>query len=203
MSTTNSQIRIDTKAALGRRDGGFLTGKLLVAMPSLQEERYRHKVLVIYEHNPDGAKGFILNQLNEKVNFVELTRQLNIICKNPPEPPMYSGGPIENMRGFVLHSADRSYRTSMKIAPNLLLTSNIDPLNEIANRIGPRERMVLLGHNVWGAGELEREITDNHWLVMECESSIIFMPNVEGKWSAAMQKMGINPGALSLVVGEG
>ena len=195
-------IKIDLNQARGKRDGGYLTGQAIVAMPQIEDARFRRTVFVIYEHNEEGAKGFCLTRLNDKVTFLELARQLHINCQNPPEPLMHQGGPIDSMRGFVLHSADRKYRTSLQITNQLYLTSSIEPLNEIANHIGPKQRILLLGHMVWGAGELEREIEQSLWLHMECDADIVFMENVQAKWQAAMRHLNVNPAQLSLISGE-
>ena len=198
----SKDIKIDFNALRGKRKDGYLTGKMLIAMPQVVDKRYRRSVIVLYEHNENGAKGFSVNRKTEKVTFAELTNQLKINCQNPPEPSMYQGGNVDNMRGFVLHSADRPYRTSLTVAEGLLMTSSIDPLSEIANRLGPKQRMVLLGQMVWAAGELERELAENQWLIMDHDIALIFEDQERGKWLNAMRKMGLDPAMLSVTTGE-
>ncbi|MFK7866253.1 MAG: YqgE/AlgH family protein [Alphaproteobacteria bacterium] len=198
----SKDIKIDLQALRGLRDGGYITGKMLIAMPHIEDARYKRSVILLYEHNKEGAKGFLLNRTTDRVSFLELARQLSIVCQNPPEPQLYHGGPIENMRGFVLHSADRQYRSSLKIADGIMMTSSIEPLNEIANRIGPSSRMILLGHSVWAKDELERELAENFWLVMECDLGICFQEDVHTKWLESMKKLKLNPAAISSMMGQ-
>src|SRR5580692_3342589 len=86
---------------------GFLTGQLLIAMPAMADPRFSQCVIYMCAHTPEGAMGLVLNRPVVKPTFDDLLEQLNVA----PRPParqirLCAGGPVENARGFVLHTVD-------------------------------------------------------------------------------------------------
>ncbi len=180
-----------------------LEGKTLVAAPGVKEQRYKQALLIVYEHKDEGTKGFIVNRLHDRMNYPELAKQLNIECSNPPDVPVFVGGNADTTRGFVLHSADRRYRTSTLVAPGLYLSATIDPLTEIANNHGPRDRLVLLGHMIWADGQLVEEMRQGVWIEAPHDPALILNQRIDTKWTQALTAAGIKPGYLSADIGLG
>lgn len=185
---SGDKVTVDLGALQSKRQSSFFNGRMLASTPQNLDSRYHHTLIVLYEHNDQGAKGFIVNRTTDRVTYPELAQQLSIDCKDPPTPPIFQAGNQESSRGFVLHSEDRRYRGSQQIGPGLLFTGTIDPLNEIANRAGPQQRLVMLGHTVWAAGALEKEVAEDNWFVMPLDLSLIFLADNLNKWQQAVQK---------------
>jgi len=113
------------------------------------------------------------------------------------------GGPVETGRGFVLHSADFSIENStLPIDDGICLTATLDILKAIARGKGPQSAVLALGYAGWAPGQLESEIQENGWLHCSADPELIFGSDIDGKYSKALRKIGIDPGKLSSEAGH-
>src|SRR6516165_6464040 len=111
----------------------WLTGQLLIAMPAMQDPRFFQSVIFICAHNPDGAMGVVLNRPIKAPNFPELLQQLGVEPSPPKrELPVGNGGPVDDKRGFVLHSPDWAADGSLEIDDQHVLSANLDILRAVA-----------------------------------------------------------------------
>lgn len=177
---------------------GWLSGQMLVAMPSMLDPRFAQSVIYLCAHSPDGAMGLVVNKPVENLSFDDLLRQLAI----EPVPParriqVQAGGPVEQVRGFVLHTADWVQEGSLRVNDLMALTASIDVLREIARGGGPRRGLLALGYAGWGPGQLDREISENAWLSVPPDEALIFGDDYAAKWRAALAKLRIDPLLLS------
>ena len=187
---------------------GYLAGKLLLAMPMMGDPRFHRAVIFLCAHDEKGAMGLVVNHTLSGVDFSQLLDQLKIISniqvdlKNLSIPIM-SGGPVEGSRGFLLHSSEFRQADTITINPSFSVTGTLDALKAIAKGEGPAHMLFILGYAGWGAGQLEKELQDNSWLVVDPDPDIIFATSPEKKWDVAIQKLGVNPAMLSGVAGRG
>ena len=189
---------------------GFLDGKILVAMPTMRDERFARSVIYICAHSADGAMGIVINQPAKNIKFPDLLKQLGVIegvsdMRAPRGAPIrvVNGGPVESGRGFVLHTNDVFIDNStMPIEDNICLTATLDILRSIAVGEGPEQALLALGYAGWDAGQLEREIHANGWLHCEADQDIVFDAEVDTKYARALRKIGIDPGMLSNEAGH-
>ncbi|MBM3566167.1 MAG: hypothetical protein FJX42_08655, partial [Alphaproteobacteria bacterium] len=77
------------------------------------------------------------------------------------------------------------------------LTATIDILKAIAQGGGPRQKLLALGYAGWGAGQLDAEILANGWLSVPADDELVFGGDLDGKWTKAMGKIGIDPRMLA------
>lgn len=190
-------------SASGPAGEGYLTGQLLIAMPSMQDPRFARTVICVCAHSQDGAMGIVLNKPLSGLSFDELLKQLNL----DPVPPqrrirLMAGGPVEGGRGFVLHTADWETEGSLRVNPDIALTASIDILKAIAGGGGPREGFLALGYAGWGPGQLENEIQQNAWLSVSPDESLLFSAEPDRLWTQALAKLHIDPALLSGTAGH-
>lgn len=199
-----------TRITTGKR-AGYLDGQILVAMPSMKDDRFARSVIYLCAHSDEGAMGIVVNQPAPNINFPELLVQLEVITgENPIELPeradamrVLKGGPVETGRGFVLHSSDFFIENStLSIDNGICLTATLDILKAIANGQGPQSAVLALGYAGWGPGQLESEIQANGWLSCDADSDLVFGERIEAKYDQAMRKIGIHPGMLSAQAGH-
>ena len=185
---------------------GYLDGQMLIAMPSMRDERFTRSLIYVCAHSSEGAMGIVVNQPAANINFPDLLVQLEVIpavdlIQLPPragEVKVLKGGPVETGRGFVLHSADFFIENStLPIDEGICLTATLDILKAIARGKGPESAVLALGYAGWAAGQLENEIQENGWLHCSADPELIFGPDTEGKYGKALRKIGIDPGMLS------
>src|SRR5262252_3808331 len=105
-------MKLATKAPKGRR--GFLDGQMLIAMPSMRDERFARTLIYMCAHSSEGAMGIVINQPAPHISFHDLLVKLDVIPEADkivlPQGAggvtVLKGGPVETERGFVLHSSD-------------------------------------------------------------------------------------------------
>ncbi|MBV8456101.1 MAG: YqgE/AlgH family protein [Acetobacteraceae bacterium] len=181
----------------------FLTGQMLIAMPAMADPRFAQSVIYVCAHTPDGAMGLVINRPLAKPSFDDLLRQLDV----EPVPParrirLCAGGPVDNARGFVLHTADWTGEGSLKVTDDLALTASLDVLKAIASGGGPKHGILALGYAGWGPGQLEAEITQNAWLSLPTDTQLVFGDDHDTKWRRAMAILKIDPLLLSEAAGH-
>ncbi len=176
-----------------------LTGKLLIAMPSMGDPRFARAVVFMCAHSPEGAMGLIVNRRAEDISFADLLDQLSIPRDaDGPMPRVHLGGPVESGRGFVLHSGDfQSSGSTLAVDDTFAMTATLDILESIAQGRGPARSLLALGYAGWGPGQIESELQQNAWLVGDADPALVFGDDIAGKWSAALAVLGIDPVVLS------
>jgi putative transcriptional regulator len=180
----------------------YLTGQLLIAMPTMADPRFERTVVFMCAHNADGAMGLVINRELESLSFDDLLEQVGVEDPECTELPILFGGPVETGRGFVLHSDDYMREGTLEVSDGVALTATIDILKAIAEGDGPRHRLLALGYAGWAPGQLESEIQANGWLTVEADSDIMFAAPFEQRWSRALGKLGIDSSRLARFTGS-
>ena len=181
--------------------GDWLTGQLLIAMPSMSDPRFERTVIYMCAHSEEGAMGLVVNKSMNSLSFSDLLEQLGVEDSDA-WMPILSGGPVETGRGFVLHTDDYDREGTMAVADDIRLTATIDVLKAIATGDGPRARLLALGYAGWAPGQLEGEIQANGWLTAPADHDILFDDALESKWSRAIAKLGVDAAMLSSFAGR-
>lgn len=181
-----------------------LCGKLLIAMPDLSGDTFSKSVVYMCAHSDEGAMGLIVNKPAPDIRFSHLLEQLEIETKpGLRDIRVHIGGPVENARGFVLHTDDyKSEGGTLDVHDRISMTATMDVLEDIAQGRGPDTSLLALGYAGWGPGQLEDEIANNAWLTCDPREEIIFGRANEHKWSAALKVLGIDPVLLSGAAGR-
>jgi putative transcriptional regulator len=186
-------------------DAEFLTGRLLVAMPGIEDPRFERTVLYLCAHDEEQALGLAVNRPVDGLTVFELLERLGVKAETQtPSDLVLLGGPMERERGFVLHTDDFSSPDStMPVADGLGLTATRDVLDAMASRINrPRKSVLALGYASWGPGQLEQELRDNIWLICDADEGLLFDEDHEHKWTRALAKLGISADHLSAQAGR-
>jgi len=162
-------------------------GYLLVAEPFMNEDYFKRSVILICEYNEEGSFGFVLNNYLD-VNFEELSEDLiNIDSK------ISIGGPIDVKNLFYIHTFGDLVPKSTQISENLYLGGDYEKLMELLNTSLKPERHVrfFLGYSGWGKGQLDDEIKEKSWIVVEPKvQNIIMNTSKTNLWQECLQKLG-------------
>lgn len=208
---SSSQQGVLSDLTPGPSQRGYLDGQMLIAMPTMRDERFLKTLIYICAHSSEGAMGIVVNQPAGNIKFPELLVQLDVIADaeiiqlpvSAGTVPVLKGGPVEPGRGFVLHSNDYFVDGStLPIDDCICLTATLDVLKAIAKGNGPGSALLALGYAGWAPGQLESEIQSNGWLHCSADSDLIFGPDTGGKYDRALRKLGIHAGMLSSEAGH-
>lgn len=193
-----------SKAKSKMKMSNSLAGKLLIAMPSIGDPRFQKAVIFMCAHDDKGAMGFMVNHSMPEVTFEKIIDQTGIksdIIVDVPPIEVLHGGPVEKTRGFLLHSTDFNMKDTVEIDQNYAITGTLNALEDIIGGRGPKDMLFVLGHAGWEAGQLDRELQQNAWIVAEASPDLVFQAALDDKWTLALRSLGIDPGMLSGTMG--
>ena len=170
-----------------------LAGNFLVSMPGTDDERFAESVVYICSHGKEGTMGFIVNKKLKDFSFSDLA--INIPTNIPDKLEsmfLYQGGPLEKIRGFVLHSAEYDKPGTFQIDDKVAVSSSLDVLTDIAYGQGPKNNLIALGYSGWEPMQLETELIYNKWLIVPSNTDLLFNTPDEQKWQRAMDESGVD-----------
>lgn len=178
----------------------FLGGRLLVAMPGIDDPRFERAVILLCAHSPEHAMGIALNRPVGGLTLPDLLDKLGVKAQiTLPPRAVLEGGPVERERGFVVHTDDYATKEStLSVADGLSLTATREVLEAMGDaERAPRNAIMALGCAGWGSGQLERELKENVWLICDPDEDLVFDEDHNTKWSRALAKIGVRPDQLS------
>lgn len=175
----------------------FLSGQLLLAMPGIGDPRFEKAVIAMCVHDDEGALGIGLGRVIPRLGFHDLLKQLDIAPGEAPNVPIHHGGPVDQQRGFILHTTDWGGADSIQVGDRWVLSATLDILKAIAAGRGPSRWIAALGYAGWGPGQLEQEMSRHGWFVAEGNDELLFGCDVNSRWSAAFQAAGIDARLLA------
>jgi putative transcriptional regulator len=171
---------------------GSLRDHFLIAMPGMSDPSFSHTVTYICEHSDKGAMGVVINSataMQLKEIFAQMQLEDNA---SHGEKIIMAGGPVQPERGFVLHSSDTQWQTTLKVSDEISLTVSRDIIAAMADGNAPQDFLISLGYAGWGEGQLEAEIAANSWLTVPADKNIIFHTPVDKRWTQAARSLGID-----------
>ncbi|MGC6516669.1 MAG: YqgE/AlgH family protein [Candidatus Puniceispirillaceae bacterium] len=180
-----------------------LRGQLLVAMPHMDDPRFKQAVIMMCQSDKETAMGLMLNKIVPDMDLNKLRSKLKLKrAFFDGEEPVYQGGPVESGRGFVLHSSDQMLPDSLPIGEELAMSVQISMINEIAAGTGPKYHRIMLGYAGWDKGQIEKELRDGMWFHISATSHLIFETPVEDLWKRCYHEAGFDAARLSPQAGS-
>jgi len=188
-----------------------LKGQFLVAMPSMDDDRFRETVIYLVGHGDEGAMGLVVNQSLDEMRFTDILEELKLgnkdelihLSDDVRDRRVLRGGPVQRSRGFVLHSPDYfRQENSYPVNEDVCLTATLDILKAIAFKNSPADALFALGYCGWSPGQLEDEIKGNGWLTVPFNRALLFEAPIEERYDAALAQLGITRASLSSIAGN-
>ncbi len=181
----------------------YLNNQFIIAMPGLADPDFFHSVTYLCQHNEEGALGIVINR-EAGMTMGDIFMQMNIpvTSSTASDVQVFAGGPVQQERGFVIHTVGTKWDITMPISDSIALTTSRDIIEAIALDKGPEHYLVALGYAGWGEGQLEQEILANAWLNTEFNRGVLFDTPVDQRWQGAAQPLGINMHQLTTHAGH-
>ncbi|MFN0061097.1 MAG: YqgE/AlgH family protein [Myxococcaceae bacterium] len=166
---------------------------LLIAMPQLGDPHFQGSVVLLIDHDADGAMGLILNRPSP-VTLAEMakTQSLEVTHKRGQES-VFAGGPVERQRGFALH-ARADMEEKREVCAGLYLSVTMPSLTALLRDDASTLRFCL-GYAGWGPQQLEAEVRSGAWLVSDLTADVLESPPKD-LWQLRVRGMGIDPAML-------
>jgi putative transcriptional regulator len=183
-----------------------LANHFLIAMPSMQDQVFGGAVVYVCEHNDNGVLGVVINKptdMTMETLFERVDLELSSdVPRSVVDEPIMFGGPVQDDRGFVLHTPGARYSSSLTVTEEVAFTTSIDVLEAVARGTGPSRMLVSIGYAGWSPGQLEDEISRNGWLTVGADTRILFDVPVEERYMAAIKLLGFDPLMLASEAGH-
>lgn len=159
-----------------------LRGSLLVAAPQLLDPNFRRTVVLIAEHDDEGAMGVILNRPSG-MTVADAAPELEPFVAG--EEPIFAGGPVQPTSGVVLAEVEHAEEP---IFADVVLLAGIDQLAAVADET---DRLrVFAGYAGWGPGQLDGELERDDWIVDPARPADVFSAAPDDLWVEVLRRKG-------------
>ncbi len=170
----------------------WVTGQLLIAGPRLVDPNFFRTVVLVVEHNDEGAFGLVLNRPSE-TSVGEAVPELETLID--PEDPLFIGGPVQPSTVITLARFIDVEEAALAAFDDIgVLGTGGSPIEDMAERLLAARAFV--GHSGWGPGQLEAELETGDWILEPARGEDIFSPSPRELWSAVLTRKG---GSYALV----
>lgn len=172
---------------------------LLIAVPGMVDPFFARAVVLLVEHDQEGAFGVILNR-KAPVDLPTLLSGAGLTNASvTDERAVWWGGPVQPESGMVLYLDEPhlgEFAPSQEVSPGLTCSWSMELLQEIAEGRGPSVFALFLGRSAWGPGQLESELQTGAWLPADAESSLLFTDDQLECWLRALDAIGAAPATV-------
>lgn len=161
-----------------------LRGRLLVSSGGLFDLNFRHTVVLVGEHNAEGALGVVLNRPLDVTVESAVPALASLV---QPEEPLYQGGPVQPFHPVLLAEF------VLPELADLLVFGTVGFLvGDVSAdvRDGIRRARVFAGYAGWGAGQLESELEQDSWILDPASEDDVFTTAPDTLWSRVLERKG-------------
>jgi putative transcriptional regulator len=157
-----------------------LRGSLLIAGPQLLDPNFRRTVVLVADHGEEGAMGVILNRPSG-MTVADAAPDLEPLIG--PDAPIFAGGPVQPTSGVVLAEVAEA---DEPVFGDVVLVPGLGELADVVDGAG--NIRVFAGYAGWGADQLEAELEEGAWLVVEACDSDLMSPQPETLWREVLRR---------------
>jgi putative transcriptional regulator len=162
-----------------------IRGKLLIASPALVDPNFARTVVLVTEHNDEGAMGIVLNRPSETA-VGEVVPQLSGVAGEGA--PVFVGGPVQPTALVVLAEFTDLDAAAWIVTADVGFASAEVEVEELGSAV--RRGRVYAGYSGWGAGQLEAELQTDSWIVEPPLPAELFPDDAETLWSDVLGRKG-------------
>jgi putative transcriptional regulator len=164
----------------------YLKGQLLLDGGQLRGSFFQRTVVLICQHDAEGAFGLVLNRGTGSNAGDVIVGDLPESLKNSP---LYVGGPVQPTALSYLHTD--AFLPDANVMPNLSLGHSLDDLIELGESFSPTRKIKLFaGYAGWSAGQLEDEIRRDAWLIHPATLDLVFDNDPDRLWQRILRQKG-------------
>jgi putative transcriptional regulator len=189
LSASALHAALPSPTAPGVSGATSVAGQLLIATPALSGPPFEHAVILVAQHDKNGAIGIVINHpLGER----PIAGVLQAAGANANgvrgSVQLYLGGPVDSQIGFVLHSAEYHGDNTLDIDGRVALSSGAQILRDIGLGKGPRQSLVAFGYAGWAPLQLDNELREGVWDTVPEDPTLVFDDDRTKVWSDAMAR---------------
>ena len=179
-----------------------LAPSFLLSMPQLADPNFKRTVVLLCQHDEDGAFGLVVNRRLDTTGLV--TVNLDPPVTTDRELQLWVGGPVEPQSSWILvgrlagEEDDPQVYGGWRITESLYLSRSPDLLRRLLEPDPPQHARLIVGYSGWGPGQLESELESSSWLLSDVDRDLIFNTPHDRMWEAAIRRLGADPATLQM-----
>ena len=166
-------------------------GQLLVAGPALLDHNFWRTVVLVVEHNDEGALGLVLNRPSE-TSVAEAVPQLETLLDS--QERLFIGGPVQPSSVIVLAEFENATDAALIAFDDVGVLGTGPSSDELS--AGVRSGRAFLGHAGWGPGQLDGELERGDWILEPARREDAFSADPKALWPEVLTRKG---GSYALV----
>jgi putative transcriptional regulator len=161
-------------------------GRVLISDPFLNDAYFKRSVVLLTEHNSKGSVGFVLNKPVD-VAIDEILADFPAL-----DTGISVGGPVGTNSVHYIHGLGNIIPNSVKIMPDIWWGGDFDCVKELikSRSLDSNQIRFFVGYSGWEPKQLEREISENSWVVRELDSALIMNSRSRESWQTVLQVLG-------------
>jgi len=162
-------------------------GALLVAVPPLADPNFRRTLILLCDHTTEGSFGLVLN----RPTGLSLAQVLDDTALGF-DAPLWSGGPVQTDTLHYLHAFGDAVDGALPVLDGVQWGGAFDALCEgLADEHLDAERVrFFAGYSGWGPGQLDAEVDDGAWIVLDADASLVFDDRGDTLWRSVLRRLG-------------
>jgi putative transcriptional regulator len=177
-------------------ESATLAPSLLLSMPQLDDPNFSRSVVLLCQHDTDGAFGLVLNR--------PVTTTARIVPQGDPdaateqEVEVWIGGPVEPERSWILISDPALDENAIRVCDGVYLSTSARVLQDAIAVPDQARARLIAGYAGWGPGQLDEEVAASAWLNADISLDLVFGTPADEMWERAIRRLGADPGSLQL-----
>lgn len=180
------------RIVLAQTAGAVAPGQLLVASPSMSDPNFAHSVILIIQHDTQGALGVIINRPVGAESIADLLKSIGQNSSGAEGSiTLFIGGPLQPEIGFIIHSDEYRVPGTIMLGNGIAVTSSLQVLRDIGAGKGPRKRLLIFAYAGWSAQQLESELMLRAWVTAVATPDLVFDVDRKKLWSVAVGRRAI------------
>jgi putative transcriptional regulator len=174
----------------------MLAPSLLLSMPQLADPNFTRSVVLLCQHDADGAFGLVLNR--PITTTARIVSQGEVDTATEQEVDVWIGGPVEPERSWILLRDNSLDDSAIRVCDGVYLSTSARVLEGMLATPDQSRARLIAGYAGWGPGQLDEEVAASAWLSGDIDLDIVFQTPADEMWERAIRRLGAEPGSLQL-----
>ena len=174
-----------------------LAPSLLLSMPQMMDPNFLRTVVLLCQHDEQGAFGVVINR--PATTSGRVTVNLDPPVSTERELEIWIGGPVEPQRSWILVGGDEGEEPLdgvIQIVGGMYLSTSPVLLRRVLEPTPPPRMRLIVGYAGWAAGQLDVELAESSWLMAPVQPDLIFDTPLAAMWETAIRRLGAEPSTL-------
>jgi putative transcriptional regulator len=177
----------------------------LVAAPALADPNFAGSLVLMVQHSPEGALGFVANRpgpiaVGDVLKEVDDRLWKAGLAWGRTGEPVLLGGPVRPERLWILcgAAASRAEEDPIEVGGSLAVGGSRDLLEAVIRDPARGRFQLFLGCSGWGPLQVENEVSSGAWIPLSLHEDLLFDVPLASRWDEAVRRLGLEPGGFTV-----